>query len=88
MTPGSKSRPASRRERRKEETGQRLLDEAMKLFARNGVAGTTIEAITEAADVGKGTFFNYFPSKEHVLLGHVQRQLGKLAAAAGAIRRQ
>jgi AcrR family transcriptional regulator len=29
---------------------------------------TTVEQITEAADVGKGTFFNYFPSKEHVLL--------------------
>jgi AcrR family transcriptional regulator len=28
---------------------------------------TTVEDITEAADVGKGTFFNYFPTKEHVL---------------------
>ena len=26
-----------------------------------------MEDITEAADVGKGTFFNYFPTKEHVL---------------------
>ena len=28
---------------------------------------TTVEDITDAADVGKGTFFNYFPTKEHVL---------------------
>ena len=26
-----------------------------------------MEDITEAADVGKGTFFNYFPTKEHIL---------------------
>ncbi len=33
-----------------------------------------MEDITNAADVGKGTFFNYFPSKEHILgvLGEVQ----------------
>ena len=85
MPKATQSATGNRRERRKEETGQRLLDEAMRLFARHGVAGTTVEAITEAADVGKGTFFNYFPSKEHVLLAHVQRQLRKLEAAAGAI---
>jgi AcrR family transcriptional regulator len=27
----------------------------------------TVQQITEAADVGKGTFFNYFPTKEHAL---------------------
>ncbi|HEY6443243.1 MAG TPA: TetR/AcrR family transcriptional regulator [Candidatus Acidoferrales bacterium] len=39
----------------------------MKLFAERGYLETTVEDITEAADVGKGTFFNYFPTKEHVL---------------------
>lgn len=77
--------PAGRRERRREETSQRLLDAAVRLFASRGIAGTTVEEITEAADVGKGTFFNYFPSKEHVLIALAQRQVGKIAAAASHI---
>jgi AcrR family transcriptional regulator len=57
-----------RRERRRQETEQRIFAAAMELFGQQGFTNTTIEQITEAADVGKGTFFNYFPSKEHVLL--------------------
>ncbi|MGQ0658499.1 MAG: TetR/AcrR family transcriptional regulator [Chromatiales bacterium] len=74
-----------RRTRRRIETGQRLLEAAKRLFARQGFATTTVESITEAADVGKGTFFNYFPSKEHVFVALIEKQVGKLAAAAGAI---
>jgi AcrR family transcriptional regulator len=57
-----------RRERRRQETEQRIFMAAFKLFEQQGFMNTTVEQITEAADVGKGTFFNYFPSKEHVLL--------------------
>ena len=57
-----------RRERRRQETEQRIFVAALKLFERQGFMNTTVEQITEAADVGKGTFFNYFASKEHVLL--------------------
>lgn len=56
-----------RRERRRREIRDRLYRAALALFAERGYAETTVEDITEAADVGKGTFFNYFPSKEHVL---------------------
>jgi len=49
---------------------------AVELFSRKGFAQTTVEEITTAADVGKGTFFNYFPSKEHVLGFLVRRQQG------------
>jgi AcrR family transcriptional regulator len=57
----------SRRARRSRETRERLFQAALRLFAERGYLATTVEDITEAADVGKGTFFNYFPSKEHVL---------------------
>ncbi len=57
----------SRRERKKEETKQRILEEALQLFQQQGIANTTIEGITEAADIGKGTFYNYFDSKEAVI---------------------
>ena len=76
---------AGRRERRRQETGDRLVDAAVRLFADRGFAATTVADITSAADVGKGTFFNYFPSKEHILIALGERQVGKIAAAAGAI---
>ena len=71
----------SRRERHRAETRARLLQAALSLFARQGFAATRVEQITEAADVGKGTFFNYFPTKEHVLAGFAGRQIGKIQGA-------
>jgi AcrR family transcriptional regulator len=57
----------SRRERKKLETRQGLLEAALALFRENGYDETTVEEITDRADVAKGTFFNYFPSKEALL---------------------
>jgi AcrR family transcriptional regulator len=68
----------SRRERRSAELRERLFRSALALFASKGYAETTVEDITEAADVGKGTFFNYFPSKEHILMAFGEMQLSKL----------
>lgn len=61
------SRTPGRRERRRAEIRERIFRAALELFAERGFMETTVEDITEAADVGKGTFFNYFPTKEHVL---------------------
>jgi AcrR family transcriptional regulator len=57
----------TRRERKKEETKERIFRCACKLFRDKGFEDTTIDEITERADVAKGTFFNYFPRKEAVL---------------------
>ena len=70
-----------RRQRRSAEIRERLFRAALKLFAQKGFLETTVEDITEAADVGKGTFFNYFPSKDHILLAFGEMQLSKLEAA-------
>lgn len=67
-----------RRQRRSAEIRERLFRAALNLFAQKGFGETTVEDITNAADVGKGTFFNYFPSKEHILLAFGEMQLGKL----------
>ena len=77
---------ASRRERRSAETRERLFRAALQLFAQKGFAETTVEDITEAADVGKGTFFNYFPSKDHVLLAFSDMQLEKLEESVAHFR--
>lgn len=57
----------SRRERKKMETRQRLMRAALRLFQEQGYDATTVKQITEAADVAKGTFFNYFETKEAIL---------------------
>lgn len=71
-----------RRERRAAETRLRLFRCAIQLFSERGFPNVTVEDITEAADVGKGTFFNYFESKDHVLGVLAEIQLGKVRAAA------
>ena len=78
--------PTSRRERRSLELRERLFRSALDLFAQKGFAETTVEDITEAADVGKGTFFNYFPSKDHILLAFGEMQLAKLGDAVEEAR--
>lgn len=88
--PGSKPPRATslsdRRQRRSADTRERLFGAALELFAQKGYLETTVEDITEAADLGKGTFFNYFPSKDHILLAFGETQLSKLEAAIETVR--
>lgn len=61
------SRPRSDRvQRRKERTRERIFTEAMRLFTEQGFEATTVAQISEAADIGKGTFFTYFATKQDV----------------------
>jgi AcrR family transcriptional regulator len=85
-TPSARGQNLDRRQRRSEETRERLFRAALKLFADKGFAETTVEDITNVADVGKGTFFNYFPSKEHILIAFSDMQLSKLQATVDQIR--
>jgi AcrR family transcriptional regulator len=71
-----------RRQRRAAETRVRLFRCALELIAERGFANVTVEDITEAADVGKGTFFNYFATKDHVLGVMAEIQVGKVKEAA------
>ena len=66
LTPDS-PRSLTRWERRKIETKEKLFRAALGLFKEKGFDGTSVEEITERADVAKGTFFNYFPRKEALL---------------------
>jgi AcrR family transcriptional regulator len=81
------SSTTSRRQRRSANIRDRLFHASLQLFAQKGFLETTVEDITEAADVGKGTFFNYFPSKDHILLAFGEMQLGKLEAAIEMARK-
>lgn len=69
----------SRRERKKKETRERIFSNAMQLFRRQGFSATSVEQITQKADVGKGTFYNYFPTKEAVITEFSRRTWQDLA---------
>lgn len=53
----------SRVERRKRRTRAALVEAAQAIFAERGVADASIQEVTDAADVGFGSFYNYFSSK-------------------------
>src|SRR6202021_3019487 len=57
--------PPSRLERRKQRTRAALIKAAQRLIAEGGVNGPVLE-ITQAADVGMGSFYNHFDSKEQL----------------------
>ena len=79
--PGLPMNPG-RRQRRAAETRLRLFRAAVQLFSERGCASVTVEQITEAADVGKGTFFNYFKSKVQVLGVMAEIQLARIGEIA------
>jgi AcrR family transcriptional regulator len=59
------------RERKKQQTKERLIGAALRLFRDRGYEGATVESIAEQAEVSVTTFFRYFDSKEDVFLeGH------------------
>src|SRR5229473_3043033 len=77
----------SRRERKKEETKERIVEAALALFRKQGVEATTVEEVCDKADIAKGTFFNYFPRKEAVFgylseqwVGEAEQTLGQILA--------
>ena len=63
----SPSAPKSRSERRREDTRRRLMKATYELIAKRGLEGLVIQDITEAADVGYGSFYNHFSSKEAIV---------------------
>ena len=56
------------RERNRQRIYQRIVSAATELFRTTGYDQTTMDAIAERAEVSRGTLFNYFPSKEVLLL--------------------
>ncbi len=76
----------SRRERKKQETRQSLIEAALQLFSEHGYDATTVKDITDAADVAKGTFFNYFDTKEAILPAMAAHRLEQLEMALGPER--
>ncbi|MHA1543753.1 MAG: TetR/AcrR family transcriptional regulator, partial [Alphaproteobacteria bacterium] len=54
------------RTQQKERLFELLYRSALDLFESQGFDETNVQQICDKAQVAKGTFFNYFPSKDHV----------------------
>ena len=74
------------RERNKADIRGRLFRAAFEQFGARGFTATTVEDITRAADVAKGTFFNYFPTKEHLLTEFSELRLEIIRGACAEAR--
>ena len=74
----SKRKRVSRRETKKRELREAIYETAMTLFLQKGFDNVTIEDITHQIEIAKGTFFNYFPNKESILLYFMRRHLDEV----------
>lgn len=85
-------RPQGLRARKREATRSAITARARVLTAEQGLNGFTIEQLCEDVGVSRRTFFNYFPSKEDAIIGHLldefpaEAMAGFLAGAEGAQR--
>jgi AcrR family transcriptional regulator len=73
-----------RRERRKVEARQRLLAAARQVLAESGEANLRIGDLTEMADIGFGTFYSHFESKEALVEAVLTEVMARAAAAIGS----
>lgn len=76
----SEPRSSARQSRRRAETRAKLIDSARRLFAQQGLDRTAISEITEGADVGFGSFYNHFDSKEAIATAVLTEDLAAHAA--------
>lgn len=60
------------RARKRAATRSAITTAARILTAQNGLNGFTIEQLCEEVGISRRTFFNYFPTKEDAILGHLQ----------------
>jgi AcrR family transcriptional regulator len=74
-----------KRDRQKQDREQRILGAARHLFDRKGYAGTAMEDIARRANLAVGTLYNYFPSKDDLLLAIMRRDSERVVALADRI---
>ncbi len=68
--------PKNRLERRREDTRRRLMKATYEIIAERGLEGLVIQDIAEAADVGYGSFYNHFTSKDAIVAAVIDASRG------------
>ena len=62
-----------------------ILNAAMGVIVHKGFLETSMREIAEAAGVGKSTLYDYFPSKDEIMIAYVVDEVERLTAQAQAI---
>jgi AcrR family transcriptional regulator len=76
----------SRRERRRRELHERIIQSAIALFQQKGFDGTTALEVANSADVAEKTFYNHFPTKQHLIEELATRSLETATRLLGEAR--
>ena len=63
---------------------ERILNAAVKVFARSGFHATRVSDVAKAAGVADGTIYLYFTSKEHLLVSLFEDRVERLIAFVSA----
>jgi AcrR family transcriptional regulator len=85
MIKGSTPTIANRNQRRRQRTRETILVAAEVVFRRKGIDATTVNDITEQADVAYGSFYNHFKSINEVVAALVAASLQRVADRTGGI---
>src|SRR3954463_10622699 len=72
------------RQRKKAQTRAALWNTAIELFVEHGFDNVSVTQIAAAAEVSKMTFFNYFPTKEDLVIGPMAEHTNELAETVRA----
>jgi AcrR family transcriptional regulator len=75
----------NRFDRRRARTRQAIITAAIDLFAERGIRGTTIEEICDGADIAERTFFNHFPTRDHLYEAIAAHRIEGFIALLGVI---
>ncbi|MFH1374758.1 MAG: TetR/AcrR family transcriptional regulator [bacterium] len=71
----------TRQQRRYGKTRKKLLVAAKTVMAEKGLSATTVEDITDRADVGRGSFYYHFDAKDEMIRLMMEKLLKELVAA-------
>ena len=71
----------SRQQQHYGKTRKKLLDAAKSVMAEKGLAATTVEDITDRADVGRGSFYYHFDAKDEMIRQMLEKLLEELTSA-------
>ena len=80
--------PPTRRERRRLEIHERILEAALELFQIRGYEASTVNEIADRADIAYGTFFNHFPTKLDLMRELSNRALQGMFENVEELRKQ
>jgi AcrR family transcriptional regulator len=89
--PRSQTRLAPRKrpvQQRSRETVEAILEAARQVFAAQGYAGGTTNRIAQRAGVSIGSFYQYFPNKDAIVVALMERHMTETTANYEAVMRQ